>query len=179
MTFTGASFGRPAMGGFRIYGSWEERLAREGHADVDRAIEVLGSEGGRISGNPRDLRRRWDVLLDELYPPPTPPTRREDWLRRLGFGARARAADAGLAALFGAMPVGVQQIGTQCGASAAGMSPEECMRSRIAEALDDAYCVLLPHEAGRRAELRRRFWASSSDEARKRDFIERCLGRRD
>ena len=37
--------------------------------------------------------------------------------------------------------------------------PEEAMRELIAEALDDAYCVLLPHEATRRAEQHGAFWA--------------------
>lgn len=173
-------------GGLRIYGFWQERLAREGQADVDRAIDVLGAEGGRIFGDVRDLRRRWDALLDELHPPPPPPTCWSRWLRRMGLGVRARAADAGLAALFHDIPVGVRAIGVQCGPSVAGAapgaaarSPDECLRSRIAWALDDAYCVLLPHEAARRAELRRCFWAAARDERRKRDFIDRCLERRD
>lgn len=39
------------------------------------------------------------------------------------------------------------------------VSLEEAMRELISGALDDAYCVLLPHEAARRAERHRVFRA--------------------
>lgn len=156
----------PATSNFRICGSPEEREARVHHADVDRALDVLGAEGGCIGGSIRDLRRRWDALLDELHPAPAPPSPWDRLLHRLGMDRRARAADAGVASLFGQLPVGVdgytlQYLGgtaiTERGTRR--VSPEECLRSRLADALDDAYAVLLPHEAARRAELRRRFFA--------------------
>lgn len=155
----------PATSAFRIRGSPEEREARAHHADVDRALDVLGAEGGRVVGSARDLRRRWDALLDELHPPP-PVAPWNHLLHRIGRGRRTRAADTGLAALFDRLPFGVEWIALECGGGEAltergirRLSAEECLRSRVADALDDAYAVLLPHEAARRAELRRRFFA--------------------
>lgn len=151
---------------FRIHASREKREARAYHADVDRALDVLGAENGRIQGSVRDLRRRWDALLDELHPAPAPPSRWGSLLRRLGLDTRTRAADAGSVSLFDELPFGAEWIAleykggtevTERGIES--VSPAECLRSRVADALDDAYAALLPHEAARQAELRRRFFS--------------------
>lgn len=143
-------------------------------AAVNRAVEVLGVAGGCVGGTVPDLRRRMDAALDELFPPSRPLTRREWWARRLGVGARARAADAALETLFGGEPpLGARGIGVRFGAS------EECTRYHVARALESAYRALRPHEAARHDEVRHRIWAEARDEGRKRDFIDRCLGRSD
>ena len=169
--------------GLRIHRSEEERLARTAQADVDRALEVLGAKAdaaeARICGSVQDLRRRLDALLDDLLPPVAPLGPRERLLRWMGLGTRAKAADAALATLFHGAPPGTRHIAVCFGggvhASSGRVSPEQDMREHVADALDDAYCVLLPHEAARRAALHRSFWASAREENRKRQFIARCL----
>lgn len=170
----------------RVYRSWADREAREGQADVDRAVETLGVVDGRICGTIPDLRRRWDALLDDLHPPPRPLDRRRRWLRRLGFGTRARAADNGLAHLLGEVPVGagmlVIRVWQGAGDVASGVfprSPLDGIRGLIADALDAAYCELLPQEAVRRAHERARFWAAAREGQRRREFVARCFGRPD
>ena len=172
---------------FRIHRSGEDRRARAEEADVDRAMEMLGVEVGAetacILADVRSLRRRLDALLDDLLPPVSRPGLGKRLLRWTGLTLRARAADAALVALFhGASPdprcLALCSIGC-VRALGERVSPEEAMRGRIADALDDAYCMMLPHEAARRAELHRAFWASAQEEDRKRKFIGRCSGRSD
>ena len=176
-----------SLQGFRIYRSDEDRRARAGEADVDRAMEVLGVEVGAekacIPGGVRDLRRRLDALLDDLLPPASRLGLRDRLLRWTGLTLRARAADAALVTLFNEPSPDPRCLAlcSMGGIRASGerVSPDEAMRGRIADALDDAYCVMLPHEAARRAELRRAFWASTQEKSRKREFIARCLGQPD
>jgi len=162
---------------FRIHRSDEDRRARAEEADVDRAMEAC------IPGGVRDLRRRLDALLDDLLPPASRPGLGERLLRRAGLAARARAADMAMATLLGGCPPGTRLIAVYFGggvrAPGERVSPEEALRGRIADALDDAYCVMLPHEAARRAELHRAFWSSARKENRQREFIARCLGQPD
>ena len=155
--------------GFRIHGSDEERVARSAQADVDRAVEVLGAEAdtaeARISGSVQDLRRRMDALLDDLLPPASLPGQRERLLRWMGLSTRAKAADAAMATLFQRVTPGTRHV-AMCfkggvHAFSGRVSPEQAMREHMADALDDAYCVLLPHEAARRTELHRAFWAGA------------------
>ena len=169
---------------FRIHRSDEERVARSGQADVSRAMEVLGAEAGaeeaRIQGGIQEIRRRLDTVLDDLLPAARPGL--AEWLRHwAGLGRRARAADAALATLLHEIPPGTRHVAVRVGASvrASGerVTPGQVMREHVAAALDDACCVLLPHEAARRAELHRAFWASAREEGRKCEFIARCLGR--
>lgn len=172
---------------FRIHRSDENRRARAEEADVDRAMEMLGVEVGAetacIPADVRGLRRRLDALLDDLLPPASRSGLGERLLRWTGLTLRARAADAALVALFhGDSPDphcvalcshgGVRALRER-------VSPEETMRGLIADALDDAYCIMLPHEAARRAELHRAFWASAQEENRRRRFISRCSGQSD
>ena len=160
--------------GFRIRNSEEERLARPAQADVDRALEVLGAEAdakeARISGSVQDLRRRLDALLDDLLPPASLPGPRERLLRWMGLSTRAKAADAALATLFQGVTPGTRHIAMCFGggihAFSGRVSPEQDMREHVADALDDAYCMLLPHEATGRAELHRAFWARARGEGR-------------
>ena len=88
----------------------------------------------------------------------------------MGFGTRTRTADAALATLFHGTPPGTRHIaiffGESVRASGEHTPSEQAMREHVADALDDAYCVLLPHEAARRAELHRAFWAKSREESR-------------
>lgn len=152
---------------FRIHRSDEDRRALAEEAEVDRAMEVLGVEVGAeeayIPGGVRDLRRRLDVFLDDLLPPASRPGLGERLLRRAGLAARARAADVAMATLLGGCPPEIRVIAVYFGggvrASGERVSPKETLRGCIADALDDSYCVMLPHEAARRAELRRTFWA--------------------
>ena len=161
---------------FRIHRSDEDRRARAQEADVDRAMQVLGVEVGAeeacVPGGVRDLRRRLDALLDDLLPPASRPGLGGRLLHRAGLAARARAADTALATLLGGCPPGTRLIGICFGGGVRApderVPPEEALRGRIADALDDAYCVMLPHEAARRAELHRAFWASRDEENRKR-----------
>ena len=155
--------------GPRIHRSDEDRRARAWDADVDRAMEVLGVEVGAeeariVVGTVQDLRRKLDALLDDLLPPVARPSVRERLLHWAGLAARARATDAALFVLFGERSPEPRCIALSSagGVHASGeqVSPEESMRGLIANALDDAYCVMLPHEAARRAELHRAFWAS-------------------
>ena len=170
---------------FRIHRSDEVRVARSGQADVGRAMEVFGAEAGaeeaRIQGGIQEIRRRLDTVLDDLLPPAARPGLAEWLLHWAGLGLRARAADAALATLLHEIPPGTRHVAICVGASvrASGerVTPGQVMREHVAAALDDAYCVLLPHEAARRAELHRAFWASAREEGRKREFIARCLGR--
>ena len=161
--------------GFRIHNSEEERLARPSHTDVDRALEVLGAEAdakeARISGSVQDLRRRLDALLDDLLPPASLPGPARRLLRWMGLGTRARAADAALVTLLiEGCPPGTRHVavcfGESVHASGKCTSPGQAMREHIADALDDAYCVMLPHEAARRAELHRAFWAEARKKSR-------------
>ena len=150
---------------FRIHRSDENRHARAQETDVDRAMEALGVEVGAeeacIPGGVRDLRRRLDAPLDDLLPPASRPSMGERLLRRAGVAARARAADMALATLLGEWPLGTRLVAVCFGAGVHApderVPPEEALRGRIA----DAYCVLLPHEAARRAELHRAFWTSA------------------
>lgn len=160
--------------GFRIHRSDEERVARSVQADVDRTVEVLGAEadteGARISGSIQDLRRRLDALLDDLLPPASLPGPGKRLLRWMGLGTRAKAADAALATLLHGAPPGTRHI-TVCfgqGVHSSGerTPSEQAMREHVANALDDAYCVMLPHEAARRAELHRAFWAEAREKRR-------------
>ena len=156
-----------SLSGFRIHRSDDDRRARAEDTDVDRGMEVLGVEvsvgKACISGRVRDIRRRLGVLLDDLLPQAA---RLALWGRLLRWArptVRARAVDAAFIALFdehlpGSHHVSLCSLG---GTSVSGeqVLPEEAMREVIAGALDDAYCVLLPHEAARRAEQHRVFWA--------------------
>jgi hypothetical protein len=168
----------------RIHRSDEDRRTRAEEADVDRAMEVLGvmvsAEEACIPGGVRDLRRRLDALLDDLLPPASRPGLGERLLRRAGLAARARAADMAMATLLGGRPPETRLIAVCFGggvrAPGERVSPKQTLRGRIADALDDAYCVMLPHEATRRAELHRAFWASARKEGQQREFIARCLG---
>lgn len=170
---------------FRIHCSYEDRCARVRHADVDRALEALGAEVSAeqacISGDVRSLRRRLDDLLDDLLPPAYRPGIGTRLLRWAGFTARARAADAALAALFGECSPQARHLClrfvSDVQAPSQRSSPDASMRGHIADALDDAYCVMLPHEAARRAELHRAFWASAREDSRKRAFTACCLER--
>lgn len=163
----GASNRERATHSAPVWPFWED-------AAVDRAVELLGAAGGCVGGTVPDLRRRMDAVLDELFPPSCPPTRRERWSRRLGVGARARAADAALEDLLGGeLPFGARAVGVRFGAS------KECTRYHVAGVLESVHRALRPHEAARHDEIRRRIWAATRDESRKRDFIDRCLGRRD
>ena len=167
----------------RIHRSDEERLARAAQADVDRALEVLGAEAdaaeARISGSVQDLRRRLDALLDDLLPPAAPPGPGGRLLRWMGLSVRARAADTALATLFQGVPPGTRHIAMCFGegvhAFNGRVSPEQNVREHVADALDDAYCMLLPHEVARRAALHRSFWATAREENRQRQLIARCL----
>ena len=158
--------------GVRIHRSDEERLARRAQADVDRALEVLGAEvdigEARISGSVQDLRRRMDALLDDLLPPASLPGAPGRLLRWTGLTTRAKAADAAMATLFHGAPPGTRHIAVCFGggvyASGGRISPRQSMREHVANALDNAYCVMLPHEAARRAELHRAFWSSQHGE---------------
>ena len=156
-----------ALREFRIHRSDDDRRARAEDADVDRGMEVLGVEVGAekacISGRVDDLRRKLGALLDDLLPPVT---RLTLWTRLLRWArptVRARADDAAFVALFHEHSPRSHHISlcSMAGTRASGerVSPEEAMRELIAGALDDAYCVLLPHEAARRAEQHRTFWA--------------------
>ena len=130
---------------------------------MDRALEVLGVKIGAgegcISGCVQDLRRGLEALLDKLLPPAARPGLSERVLRWVGLTVRARAANAALVALFHERSPSPHCValcatgGTH--ASSEQVSPEEAMRGCIADALDDAYCMMLPHEAARRAELHR------------------------
>lgn len=156
-----------ALYGFRIHRSDDDRRARAEDADVDRGMEVLGvevsAEKACISGRVDDLRRKLGVLLDDLLPPTARPAL---WKRLLcwpGATVRARAVDAAFIALFQEHSPGSRQVSICCmgGTRMSGdrILPEEAVREVIASALDDAYCVLLPREATRRAEQHRAFWA--------------------
>ena len=154
-----------SLRGFRIHSSNDDQRARAEDADVDRDMEVLGVEvsAGKacISGRVRDTRCKLGVLLDDLLPQAAQPALWRRLLRRAGPTVRARAVDAAFIALFdehlpGSHHVFLRSLG---GTSVSGeqVLPEEAMREVIAGALDDAYCVLLPHEAARRAEQHRAF----------------------
>ena len=149
---------------------------------------MLGAEAdaaeARISGSIQDLRRRLDALFDDLLPPAVLPGPGERLLRWIGFGRRAKAADAALATLLhGGCPPGTRHVAVCFGggihAFGERVSSEQAMREHVADALDDAYCMMLPHEAARRAELHRAFWASAQEENRKQKFISRCPGQSD
>ena len=152
---------------FRIHWSDENRRARAGDADVDRAMEALdvevSAEEACISGSVQDLRCRLDALLNDLLPPAPRPASWDRLLRWTGPAVRARAVEAALVALFhehspGSHRISLYAMGSTS-VSGERVSPEEAMRELIAGVLDDVYCVLLPHEAARRAEQHRAFWA--------------------
>ena len=154
-----------SLHGFRIYHSDDDRRARAKDADVDRGMEMLVVEvsvgKACISGRVRDIRRRLSALLDDLLPPAARPALWGRLLRWAGPTVRARAIDAAFIALFAEHSPGSHHV-SLCsleGTSASGeqVSPEEAMRGLIAGALDEAYCVLLPHEVARRAEQHRAF----------------------
>lgn len=156
-----------SLRGFCIHHSDNGRRARAEDADVHRAVEVLGVEvsvgKACISGRVRDIRRRLGTLLDDLLPPVARPALWRRLLRRVGPTVRARAVDAAFIALFdehlpGSHHVSLCSLGSTS-VSGEQVLPEKAMREVIAGALDDAYCVLLPHEAARRAEQYRAFWA--------------------
>lgn len=153
----------------RIRRSLEEIRSRQMQADVDRAIEILGAENGSISGTVRDLRKRIDALLDELFPDANSWRRALRWM---GLTKRTKAADTAISTLL------LQQ--SAVGASFVEISTEEAdfLRPLIADALDDAYCVLFPHEAAGRAERERSFSTSCRETERQREFVARCLGQK-
>lgn len=160
--------------GFRIHRSDKERGARQAQADVDRALEVLGTEADAgeacISGSVQDLRRRLDALLDDLLPPASLRGPGGRLLRWMGLGMHAKAADAALATLLHRAPPETRHIticfGEGVHASGKRTPSERAMREHVADALDDAYCLLLPHKAARRAELHRAFWAEAREKGR-------------
>ena len=152
--------------GFRLYPPGCDSRARGEQFDVDRAIEVLcielAGESNGTTGTVRDVRRRMDVLLNDLFPPISQTHLHERLSDFLGFSVRARAVDAAVATLLRDCPPGTRTILpfylTGNDLPDVRRSLEQEIRAHVADALDDAYCVMLPYEASRRSKLQLAFW---------------------